>query len=107
VKVKYKEVEKFTPNLKRAKDVLDQKGPYELTFQGFVDADDIGYLVVGEPAAEGYSSALRISQVDPFITELRRDPKKHLNRKVLVVFDLVSDVTGFEFQMYESGSFVK
>lgn len=105
--VPYAAVEKANPNLKRAKEVLDQKGSYELTFQGFVDADDVGYLVVGEPAADGFSSALRISQIDPFITELRRDPKKHLNRKVQVVFDVVSDVTGFEFQMYESGSFVK
>jgi hypothetical protein len=105
--VPYAAIEKANPNLKRAKEVLDQKGPYELTFQGFVDADDVGYLVVGEPAADGFSSALRISQIDPFITELRRDPKKHLNRKVQVVFDVVSDVTGFEFQMYESGGFVK
>lgn len=103
----YQPVSLVACNLSDAMDVLDQKGAYETTFQGFVDANQVTYLVVGEPKKDGFSSAIRTDELDSFIMELKRNPKKHLNRKIVVAFEVVTDPTGFEFQLYQGGKFAE
>lgn len=95
----------FACKLDDAMDVLNQKGSFETTFQGFAESGDLTYLVVGEPKKEGFSSALRADELDAFISELRKNPKKHLNRKIVVAFEVMTDPTGFEFQLYQGGKF--
>jgi hypothetical protein len=101
----YKSVNLYACDYQKALDILEQRNEFETTFQGFAEANQIIYLVVGEPGIEGYSSTLRVTEFDPFILELRKEPKKYLNRKVKVNFEVMTESSGFQFQVYRGGSF--
>lgn len=89
------------------KQILDQVGPFETTFQGFAEADDITYLIVGEAKENGFTSAMRSDYIDSFFDVLKRNPKSYLNRKIRVSFETITDSDGFEFQVYKAGSFTE
>jgi hypothetical protein len=103
----FKPVELRNLTIDRAMQVLDQKGAFQTTFQGFIASDDLTYLILGEPTKDGFTTALRADQLDAFILELRRNEKKHLNRKVRVNFEVMQDPNGFEFQQYIIGEFAE
>lgn len=104
--VEYHIVEPKGIKVDRAKNVLDQKGDFETTFQGFVDVAPLKYLIVGSKNSNGYTTALRVDYEDEFIKTLLANPKKYLNQKVAVEFQGVVDETGFAYQTYLSGKFV-
>lgn len=92
-------------SIARAKRILDQKGEFETTFQGFIEVQVLNYLVLGPPDPNGYTTTLRVDNEDAFIKTLLQNPKKYLNRKVAVDFEQVIDGTGFQYQTYVSGEF--
>jgi hypothetical protein len=92
--------------LARAQKVLDQKGEFETTFQGFVLVEVLNYLVVGEPKKDGYTSAMRVDYEDEFIKDALQNQQKNINRKIRVSFETVQDPSGFEYQMYHSAEWV-
>lgn len=87
-------------SIKRAKKVLNQEGEFAITFQGFVNANAIYYLIVGENKANGYTSALRVDYDDQFIKMLLKDEKQYLGKKIKVGFENRTDNSGFQFQAY-------
>jgi len=93
--------------LTRAQKVLDQKDEFETTFQGFVNVEVLNYLVVGEPKANGYTSAMRADYEDDFIKDALKNEKKYMNRKIRVSFETVQDPSGFEYQMYHGAEWVE
>lgn len=80
--------------------VLNQQGPYETTFQGFVESGPYSFLIVGENAADGYTSSLSIQEPpSPTINYLRQQGKKALGQKLLVNFERLYDAQGYEMQV--------
>ena len=90
----------------RAMQVLEQKGEFETTFQGFAKTNTMDYFIVGQPEKDGYSSALGIEIQDAFIQDALRNEAKYLNRKCRVTFTSVTTTSGYEYQMYTSGQWV-
>ena len=103
--VAFLEVSKQKVDITRAQKVLNQVGEFETTFQGFVVAQALKYIVVGAASNDGYTSAIRINNEDDFTQFVAQNEKKHLNRKVKISFEHVVDPTGFEYQSYLQGQF--
>lgn len=90
----YMVAEKTACSADRAKDVINQKGKFETTFQGFVNMEGFKFLVVGENAKNGYSSALIVQQITPLIIELRNNESKMIGTPLTVNFQTIVDGTG-------------
>lgn len=103
--VNYVSAPKHTCKMDKAMRVLNQKGEFELTFQGFVETDALNYLIVGQPGENGYTSAMRIEFNDKFIVDALKNQRKYLNRKCRVSF-AVSENSGFEYQVYTGGEWL-
>lgn len=82
----------------RAFEVMNQKGEYGSTFQGFVHADQLLYLIVGEDKKEGYSSTLVVQYITPTINRLLADEKGMLGTPLRVNFEVMKEGKGYEFQ---------
>lgn len=104
--IEFREVSKQKLDIARAERALNQQGEFETTFQGFVEAQALRYIVVGS-SKSGFTSAIRINAEDDFIRFISVNEKKHLNRKVQISFEHVMDPTGFQYQSYIQGSFVE
>ncbi len=102
----YKSVALKGMSMDRAKNVLDQKGEFETSFQGFVKVQALNYIIIGSENSESWVSSIRVDYEDEFIKTLLSNPKKYLNKKVFVAFENVTDPTGFQYQTYLSGKFV-
>ncbi len=90
----YMVTEKTPCSSDRAYDIINQKGKFETTFQGFVDMEGFKFLVVGENAKNGYSSALIVQQITPLIIELRNNESKMIGTPLTVNFQTIVDGTG-------------
>ena len=95
-----------TCSINRAMQVLEQKGDFETTFQGFAITEILNYLVVGQPEEGGYTSALRVEVEDNFIKDALKNQKKYLNKKCRVSFQIAEN-SGFEYQLYTGGSWAE
>lgn len=104
--VEFTEVSKQKVDISRAQRALNQEGEFETTFQGFVEAQALRYIVVGS-LKSGFTSAIRINNEDDFIRFISANEKKHLNRRVQISFEHVMDPTGFQYQAYIQGAFVE
>ncbi len=100
----YKTVDLVNLSTKNIFQILNQEGAYETTFQGFVETESLNYLIVGEAKDDGYTSALRIEFEDHFIKEIYKNPKKYLNKKIRVTFQVSKMQENFEYQIYTGGS---
>ena len=102
----FKEIQPINHDDGRAMRVLEQKGEFTTTFQGFVDAGPQTYLIVGENKEDGFTSALALPAIDPSLQELRDNSKKMIGKKVFVKFAKRLDPSmGYEFQEYISHQF--
>jgi hypothetical protein len=90
-------------SIKRARKILNQEGEYAITFQGFVNANAIYYLIVGENKTDGFTSALRVDYDDQFIKMLLKNEKQLIGKKIKVGFENITDNSGFQFQAYLGG----
>ena len=105
--VAYKAVPLVPCSIDRAMRVLDQKGEFVTTFQGFLSNDkSLNYLVVGQPGDDSFNSALRVEFNDKFILDALNNEKKYMNRKCRVTFQ-VSENSGFKYQLYTGGSWIQ
>lgn len=104
VDASYKSVDLVTLDTKRIFQVLNQEGEYQTTFQGFIETESLNYLIVGEPKEDGFTSAMRIEFEDHFIKELSKNPKKFINKKMRVTFQVSKMQGNFEYQIYTGGS---
>ncbi|MFN5415531.1 MAG: hypothetical protein ACK5B9_00635 [Flavobacteriia bacterium] len=99
----YVEVKTVALSIDRARRVLDQKGEFETTFQGFIDVNPLKYIIIGEKNSNGYVSSIRVDYEDDFIKMLLKDQNKYMNRKIFIQFENVVDPTGMQYQSYLSG----
>jgi len=106
-RIPFNAVPKLVCNFDRVLDMLNQKNEFRLTFQGFINAKDGKYLVVGEPGENTFTSALKIEKPDAFIREVEKDQLKFINGTIFVNFDKVREMNGYTFQRYLSASWSK
>lgn len=100
----FKPVALHAVSVKRAMDVMNSKGEYATTFQGFVESGPMTYIIVGEDKADGYTSALRLDYKDQLIQMLYASQESYLGEPLKVNFQVHED-RGFEFQVYAGGQF--
>lgn len=75
----------------RARRVIDQKGEFETTFQGFVEVAEFLYIVVGENKKSGYSSSLVVQSYTPLIQELKAHQSSMLGTPLEISFGRTND----------------
>lgn len=98
-KEEFKNTAKFDCSMKTAEEVLNNKGVFSTTFQGFVENGPLTYLLVGGPGESGYASALAIQFEDQTIAAMRKNEKKYINRPLAVQFERMMDEKNLEFQV--------
>jgi hypothetical protein len=103
----YTEVKKVKVSIERAKKVLDQKDEYKITFQGIIEVNALNYLIVGSSGNDAFTSGIRVDYDDAFIKTLLKNQEKYLNKKIEVVFENITDQTGFTYQSYIQGKFLE
>ncbi len=102
--VAYKAVDLLTLTTDKIFRILNQEAEFQTTFQGLVETESLNYLIVGEPKLGGYTSAMRIEFEDHLIKEVYKDPKKYMNKKMRVTFQLSRLQGNFEYQIYTGAS---
>jgi hypothetical protein len=107
VNIDFKKVKAKAIDIKRAQKVLNQQNEFETTFQGFVLAENNRYIVVGGRGKNAYTSAIRVSNYDGFTQFLINNEQKNINRKIKILFEIVTESNGFEYQSYLEGAFVE
>lgn len=86
--------------LNTAIEILNQKGPFETRFKGFLDQK---YIIVGSKGSGGYNSALMLKEEEnSTINMLINDEKKYLDKLLKIQFSPVFLAKGFEAQGLES-----
>lgn len=103
--VNYVSAPKHVCKMDKAMRVLNQKGEFEVTFQGFVETEALNYLIVGQPGDDGFTSAMRIEFNDKFVVDAFKNQRKYLNRKCRISF-AISQNSGFEYQVYTGGEWL-
>jgi len=94
VEAQYMVVPKQACSADRAYDIINQKGKFETTFQGFIDSQGFKYLIVGEDAKDGFSTALVVQRTTPLIMELRKNESQMLGTPLRVHHQTIIDATG-------------
>ena len=98
-KMKFTAIKPFNCSIETAENVLNQKGVYSTTFQGFASDGPIDYLIVGGPGETGYASALAVQFADPTTSFLKSNQEKMVNSPLIVEFEKMMDERKLEFQV--------
>lgn len=80
------EIKKTPCSDQKAMDVLNQRGKYQTTFQGFVRGEEAIHLVVGEPKKDGFASALIVQSFTPTVNYLLKNESKMLGTPLEIQF---------------------
>jgi hypothetical protein len=99
LKVEFADVAKYDCSMERADEVLNNKGVFATTFQGFVNGGNLTYLLVGGPGETGYASALAIQYEDKQIQKLKNNEVAFINTPLSVQFEKMLDERDLEFQV--------
>src|SRR5690606_28041500 len=92
----------------RALRILQQKGEFMTTFQGFVESGPYNFLIVGEHVPDnGYTAALSIQNEDATIRYLRAEGRNALGKELLVEFEKYIDPQGYRMQILKKVSLVE
>lgn len=78
---------------------LNQQGPFETTFQGFIADGPADYLIVGGPGEDDYTSTLLVQFEDDQIHYLKKNERKMIGAPLKVQFEKMVDERNFEFQV--------
>jgi hypothetical protein len=86
--------------------IFNQEGPYETNFLGFIEAGSFKFLWIGKDDKKGLTSALLIEVEDPFMSDLIKNEKKYLGKRLEVNYEL-SNIQGINYQVYRGGHFAE
>ncbi|MFA7272513.1 MAG: hypothetical protein WC044_01515 [Crocinitomicaceae bacterium] len=98
-KVEFKSVETYDCSMEIAENVLNQKGVFATTFQGFASDGPVDYLIVGGPGESGYASALAVQYADNIFKQLKTNEAKMINTPLSIEFEKMMDERKLEFQV--------
>lgn len=74
--------------------VINAEGPFETTFQGFIEVEEYLYLLVGENTPDGYVSSLIVQFRDGTIQKLRENELGMKGTPLQIEFATTSDASG-------------
>lgn len=86
-------------SVNRAMQILNQLGPFETTFQGFVEGGGMTYILVGENTEDGYASSLAVQFQDATMMKLMRNEKAMIGTPLEVIHEVMTDNSGLTFQV--------
>jgi hypothetical protein len=95
----FKMIDPIACSFDDVKMLLEQKGPYETTFQGFASNGEMDFLIVGENKAEAFTSSLAVQHYQGDINKLLQNEKAYVGKPLDVSFERMIDETDFEFQV--------
>ncbi len=98
-KEEFKGAKPYDCSMETAEQVLNNKGVFATTFQGFIENGDMTYLLVGGRGKTGYASALAIQFVDDQIDYLRKNETTAIGKPLTVEFERMRDQKNMEFQL--------
>lgn len=98
-KLEFKSVKVYDCSMETADQVLNQKGVFATTFQGFASDGPVDYLIVGGPGESGFASALAVQYADGNINYLKANQERLINTPLLVEFEKMMDERKLEFQI--------
>ena len=106
-KAEFKAVPRQIISVDKALAIINQKGEYTPTFQGFVESPQGQYMVVGQPGNGGFTSALKITTKDDFIKDIEKDQIRFINGTIYLNYEKIREMNGFTYQKYIKGSWTK
>ena len=106
-KAAFKAVPRQIISVDNALAIINQKGEYTPTFQGFVESPQGQYMVVGQPGNGGFTSALKITTKDDFIKDIEKDQIRFINGTIYLNYEKIREMNGFTYQKYLKGSWTK
>jgi len=92
-------------NTDQVNNAIQNKGDFELTFQGIIKTDNSDYLLLGKNVSDGYTTALQIPQITPFIQDIYRHENEYIGRKIKIEFAKQSE-GNFTYQVFVSGEWL-
>jgi len=95
----FKMIDPIACSFEDVKLLLEQKGPYETTFQGFASNGEMDFLIVGENKKEAFTSSLAVQHYQGDINKLIKNEKAYIGRPLEVSFERMIDERDFEFQV--------
>jgi hypothetical protein len=79
--------------------IINQVGPYELTFQGFTSNGEMDFVILGENVQEGFTTSLAVQHKEGDIQKLYTNEKAYIGDPLEVEFERMIDSRDFEFQV--------
>jgi hypothetical protein len=79
--------------------IINQVGPYELTFQGFTSNGEMDFVILGENVQEGFTTSLAVQHKEGDIQKLYMNEKAYIGDPLEVEFERMIDSRDFEFQV--------
>lgn len=102
----FKSAKKQDCSMQRALNILDQKGEFNTTYQGFVKEGGFTYIIVGGSGKDDFTSSLLVQYEDATVKKLIENEKAMIGTPLIVDFQVVEDPgEGFEYQILRSVAF--
>ena len=86
-------------SIDRAMQIINQQGPFETTFQGFVQNGGLNYILVGENTPDGFASSLVVQYESAEIVKLKKNERGMIGIPVEVQHQTMLDEQGLKFQI--------
>ncbi len=87
--------------LRKYEDAVDQKGDFDLNFEGIAEYPKARYLILSKPGYNTYRSAILLETRDEFINALAMSPEEYRGKKLLLDWRIRND----HEMIYISGKF--
>ena len=88
----------FDCKIDRAMRALNEEGEFETTFQGFIQYENLDYILVGANTKTGYVSSLAVILPNELINMLKSDERKYIGTPLEVQFQKDVGGSGMTYQ---------
>lgn len=86
-------------NIKRLNDALDQRGKFNLVFQGITESPQSRYIILGRNDVDAYRAVVKVNREDEFIHELSTNTLRYTGSKLDLNYEINQDAEA----LYVSG----
>ena len=92
-------VEKHALSYQKPLNILNQKGEFETTFQGFIEEKPYLYMIVGDNKAGGYYSSLVVQYMTPLIKKMQINEIEMKGVQLSIDFEISNGDQGYVYQL--------
>jgi len=92
-------VKKQAVSYQKPLDILNQKGEFETTFQGFIEEEPYLYMIVGENIPKGYYSSVVVQLMTPLIKKMQNNELEMKGTQLSIDFETLSGDQGYVYQI--------